>query len=459
MDAEVKKDILYRPCIDIERNYNTDGFIAKDTKITGLEKSQDIYSTRSELLKRKSQSVVNELLKVMDVVEALPLALPDIFRDILEPMTFLAELNSLELDTIYEEDIISQLEEKDIVTYHAQSAEKSSSSDSEIFQDNDKSDYVDSDETTYRPFDIEISTIAAKPVSMQLRDQYLGDLSDITAEFARNLNGSIQGYLYPLSTILNELGLESPDYLNFEYEGESVIGIDRNLLHLNDRIVIQESVTEQLAALMAKTHRQSALLDAIRAFDAAEALRERYYSEEYNLEIKTDIDIFNNNLLKKSRDSSEAAYRQAKINLFKFLDSSVEIMKDICSKKLEAQQAKAILLKNNVNIYAHKAFETVGVENSASDTQKSASKISAQTEDIEKNGPPTTIYATNLDKNPIKDTKKAVFEALDIGKTAETAKNTIKNEVKAVISEQNAKIREEINASLGNLNENLTKIL
>ena len=409
MDTEVKKDILYRPYIDIERNYDTDGFIAEDTKITGLEKSQDIYSTRSEILKRKSQSVVNELLKVMDVVEALPLALPDIFRDILEPMTFLAELNSLELDTIYEEDIMSQLEEKGVVTYPAESAETSSNSDSGVSQDTDKSCYDDSDEIKYRPLDIEISTIAAKSVSMQLREQYLGDLTDITAEFAKNLNGAMQGYLYPLSTILNELGLDSPDYLNFEYEGESVLGIGRNLLHLNDRIVIQESVTEQLALLMTKTHCQSALLDAIRAFDAAEALRERYYSEEYNLEIKTDTDIFNNNLLKKSRDSTEAAYRQAKINLFKFLDSSVEIMKDICSKKLEAQQAKAILLKNNVNIYAHKVFETVGVENSASDMQKSVSKISAQTEDIEKDVPPTTIYTANPDKNPIKDTKKGSF--------------------------------------------------
>ena len=453
MDTEAKKDILYKPLIDIDRDYSTDGKLASDTEYKISEKSTYIYPTRSEILKKNSQSVVSGLLKVIDVIEALPLELPEIFRNILEPMTFLSELNSLEIDSIYEEDIIAQLEGRGIETYPSRSV--ISSIESGTYIDNEAAET----DATYRPLDIEISTIAAKPVSSQCREQYLNDLTDITIEFTKNLNGAMQGYLYPLSTILNELGLDSPDYLNFEYEGESVSGIDRNLMHLNDRIVIQEAVTCQMSALMAKTHNQSVLLDAIRAFDAAEALRERYYSEEYNLNIRSDTDIFNNNLLKKSRESSEAAYRQAKINLFKFLDSSVEILKDICSKKLEAQEAKAILLKNDINIYAHKVFETVGVENSASDVQKSTSKIAAQTEDIEKSGPPATIYASDAGKNPVKTTKKAVFEALDIGKTAETVKNTIKNETEKVLSEQNAKIKDEINASLGQLSNNLGRIL
>ena len=171
------------------------------------------------------------------------------------------------------------------------------------------------------------------------------------------------------------------------------------------------------------------------------------------------MDIFSNNLLKKARDSSEAAYRQAKINLFKFLDSSVETMRDICSKKLEAQEAKAILLKNNVNIYAHREFETSGVENSASNQGQIPSKIQPQTDDIEKSELPGPQSVNSISKVPVKDTQKALFEALDISKSAENAINSVINEVKNEISEQNDKIKDEINASLSKLTDNLAEIL
>ena len=455
MDTKAKKDILYRPSDEIVRDYKTDGFIEGKSGYVGLEKSQEIYPTRSEIIKRNGQGVVNELLKVMNIIEALPLELPGIFRNILEPMTILIELNSLEIDSIYEEDVLAQLEGK-----YVESCLPQPTIESDSFSGNkDTENGSANSDITYKPFDIEVSTIAAKPVSYQCREQYLSDLNDITLEFAKKLNGAMQGYLYPLSTILNELGLDSPDYLNFSYEGESVTGIERNIQHLSDRIVIQECVTEQLSALMSKTHSQAVLLDAIKAFDAAEALRERYYSEEYNLNIKTDMDIFSNNLLKKARDSSEAAYRQAKINLFKFLDSSVETMRDICSKKLEAQEAKAILLKNNVNIYAHREFETSGIENSASNQGQIPSKIQPQTDDIEKSELPGPQSVNSISKVPVKDTQKALFEALDIRKTAENAKNSVKNEAKNEISEQNDKIKDEINASLSKLTDNLAEIL
>ena len=105
MDTGAKKNILYRPSDEIVRDYKTDGFIAGKSEYVGLEKSQDIYPTRSEIIKRNGQGVVSELLKVMNIIEALPLELPEIFRNILEPMTILVELNSLEIDNIYEEDI------------------------------------------------------------------------------------------------------------------------------------------------------------------------------------------------------------------------------------------------------------------------------------------------------------------------------------------------------------------
>ena len=363
MDVENKNNIFYRPNVEIERDYSTDGAIRNE--LIRQEESpaaQEISSVKLERLKEKTKETVDELLKIRDIIDVLPLDLPEILNGIIEPITLLNELNLLEIDDILERDYIDQLNEVGVETFPSGVEEYKASNQESL------DGVIETTEEDMPDFDIVVTTIAAKSISSQCREEYLRDITDITSEFSRNLNGAMQGYIYPLSTILNELGLDSPDYLNFEYEGESIKDIPINLAHLNDRIVIQEAVTAEQNALMVKTHSTSVILDAINAFDAAEALRERYYNASYNMDISSDLDIFNNNLLQKSRENSEEAYRQAKINLFKLLDSSVELMKDISSKKLEAQQAKAILLKNGINIYEHEIFETTGVNNATGTT-------------------------------------------------------------------------------------------
>lgn len=358
MSEEIKNNIFYRPSVEIDRDYSTDGAIRNE--LVRQEESpaaQEISSVKLERLKEKTKETVDELLKIRDIIEILPLDLPEIINGIIEPITLLNELNLLEIDDILERDYIDQLNEVGVETFPSGVEEYKASNQEAL------TGVIETTEEDMPDFDIIVTTIAAKSISSQCREEYLRDITDITSEFSRNLNGAMQGYIYPLSTILNELGLDSPDYLNFEYEGESIKDIPINLAHLNDRIVIQEAVTAEQNALMVKTHSTSVILDAINAFDAAEALRERYYNASYNMDISSDLDIFNNNLLQKSRENSEEAYRQAKINLFKLLDSSIELMKDISSKKLEAQQAKAILLKNGINIYEHEIFETTGVNN------------------------------------------------------------------------------------------------
>lgn len=360
MDVETKNNIFYRPGVEIDKDYSTDGAIRNE--LVRQEESpaaQEVSSVKLERLKEKTKETVDELLKIRDIIDILPLDLPKILNGIIEPITLLNELNVLEIDDILERDYIDQLNEVGVDNYPA---------NIEDYKKDDAESVIETTEDNMPNFDIVVTTIAAKPISSQCREEYLRDITDITSEFSRNLNGAMQGYIYPLSTILNELGLDSPDYLNFEYEGESIKNIPINLAHLNDRIVIQETVTAEQNALMVKTHSTGTVLDAINAFDAAEAMRERYYNASYNMDISSDLDIFNNNLLQKSRENSEEAYHQAKVNLYKVLDSSVENTKDICAKKLEAQQAKAILLKNGINIYEHKIFETTGVNNAAGTT-------------------------------------------------------------------------------------------
>lgn len=363
MSEEIKNNIFYRPNVEIKRDYSTDGAIRNE--LVRQEESpaaQEISSVKLERLKEKTKETVDELLKIRDIIDVLPLDLPEILNGIIEPITLLNELNLLEIDDILERDYIDQLNKVGVETFPSGVEEYKASNQEAL------TGVIETTEEDMPDFDIVVTTIAAKSISSQCREEYLRDITDITSEFSRNLNGAMQGYIYPLSTILNELGLDSPDYLNFEYEGESIKDIPINLAHLNDRIVIQEAVTAEQNALMVKTHSTSVILDAINAFDAAESLRERYYNASYNMDISSDLDIFNNNLLQKSRENSEEAYRQTKINLFKLLDSSVELMKDISSKKLEAQQAKAILLKNGINIYEHKIFDTTGVNNATGTT-------------------------------------------------------------------------------------------
>jgi hypothetical protein len=89
----------------------------------------------------------------------------------------------------------------------------------------------------------------------------------------------------------------------------------------------------------------------LRAWHAAEAQRERYYSEKYK-DSANYTESHSNALLRESRALYDSAYSSALYNMYKYLNSSVMIVNDVLNMTVKEAQAKAMLLKSGVNIFA-----------------------------------------------------------------------------------------------------------
>ena len=353
----IKNNIFYRPEIGIERSYQTTGELKSPDVALMVEK--DTYpKTNLESLVIETRSAIERLVETRKVTNLLPLTVPKLIDDIIQPLAILLELNLRELnDMVRDEDNENNVDIYESPVYESSSSDVATGESVE--EENGAGEYDD------EPFDIEFRVVKSKTNAEMCREQYLRDLTDIIDDFSMGLNGVMQGYIYPLNTIMAILGINKADYLSYEYEGESVTDIPINLAHLNDRIVIQDTIVAEKVSLFEKTHDRSATLNTIKAFDAAELLRERYYNESYIDDVKDELDIYSNNLLEKARKSADSAYKIAKTNLFKHLDSTNSILKDICLARLESMQGKAVLLKNGVDIYSRKDYEISGIINTA----------------------------------------------------------------------------------------------
>lgn len=365
MDETVKNDIFYRPRLEVERNYETSGTVSSPERANQAKEENFGPRNPLEIIQNNSKDTLERLLSIRKVTYLLPDSTPRIIDNILEPLSLLLELNIIELEELIEQEENEGREEvireEPISDTNEEGSESSTSSET---SDGDVSDEEADFESDLEAFDIDIRVEKAKTNAEMCREQYLRDISDIVDDFSMGLNAVMQGYIYPLNTTLNVLGIANPDYLNYEYEGESVTDIPLSMMHLNDRIVIQDTLVAEKASLFEKTHDETSMMNIIKTLDAAEMLRERYYNESYIDDVKDELDLYSNNLLEKSRNNANSAYRQAKTNLFKHLDGTVSILKDICSEKLESQQAKAILLKNGVDIFNRKDYEISGVAKS-----------------------------------------------------------------------------------------------
>lgn len=351
----IKDNIFYRPKIEIAKSYQTTRELKNPSVAENVELSNEEYpKTNLESLIIDTQDTLVRLLEIRKVTQFLPLTVPKLIDDIIQPLAIILELNSIELnDLVKAEETIDVYESPVSINVN------------DFTSVDEEEDDTTSDDTSDEAFNIEFQVVKSKTNAEMCREQYLRDITDIIDDFSMGLNGIMQGYIYPLNTIMSVLGINSADYLNFEYDGESVTDIPLNLAHLNDRIVIQDTMVAEKASLFEKTHGHSSTLNVIKTLDAAEMLRERYYNEPYIDDVKDELDIYSNNLLEKSRKSADSAYKAAKTNLFKHLDSTNAVLKDICLEKLESMQAKAILLKNGVDIYNRKDYELSGIINTA----------------------------------------------------------------------------------------------
>lgn len=354
---ETKYNVFYKPDISIERRYDTTGTIPHPLEPS---RQDNVHKTENEDILSRAIKTQDDLLQIRKVLGLLPPKTNEILKDIIDKLIFQAEEEKEELGKIIEADKKEE-ESKNpekphggIEEYPEEPIEEKPESQN-FWEDPD-------------PMDLDIKIIAVKDIGDLAYEQYLKDSTEIKEDFVNKMNYVIQEYLSPLLNMISEIGLDGVEYLNLDYEGESITGIQPNDKHVHDTIVRNQLIVNEKNRKFSKTHSPNVTIATMIAFDVTSQERVQYYKEDYDLGIINISGIYKRNMLQECRNEYEAKYFIAKANMYKYLNSTVELTSDILTKALNTNAGKCHLLANNVNIYARRLYEEVGYVNSANDT-------------------------------------------------------------------------------------------
>ena len=347
---EQELSILYRPRINIERDYHSDGIIQHEPvqnipeEVIEEQKLIPDIPTPLEQVATEARQTAAQLLRIRNITEVLPPPIQDTTQKL--------------IDTVITTTLVDLIEVEDI--------EKEKKYD--VYPSTEE----EPDETETEPDDWPVMTSSDftfvveenKDVWDLAREQYLSDSIAMANMFSEAYNDKLQGYVYQLISAMDEIGLTDIAMLNQPYEGESVTGIPPNYQHLNDIIAREQEVLSDYADLFRKTHDSNATQTIFTAFDVISQERVRYLKEQYaNKPADSYIDVYDRDYLADSRTEYERKYVAARTNVYKFLRSAVEMSAAMFDAHLRLAISKCSLLAKDVNIFAKKEYEVETVSN------------------------------------------------------------------------------------------------
>lgn len=404
---DIKKDIFYRPQIDIERNYDTIGTIPKTTP---EEEPQAETPSDEEKLIERADEIEDALIRIRGVLPLLPEGVPEILRDIVDKLIFQTED---EKDTI---ETIEEKPEEERTDVYENDTESEGIDPEEPIIDDDGFIWNMSEPDTYT-----IKVVRCKENSDLALEQYLKDSLDIKEYFATKLNGILEEYIYPLLSVMGEAGVNNVAYLNMEYDGTCVTGYDTDDRHLNDTIARNQTIVNEQTRLFEKTHDANTTLAILMAFDVTAQERIRYYEEQYDMGVDNFVSMYKRNTLEKVRKQYNYKYDKARANVLKYLDSAAELTRNILVNSLDANTAKCYLLTQDVNIFAKTEYQAAAYENA---TNFGAAEVAS--------GINTTVTKATETTNQSSSTASSLTDSLsssinDLKNTASDAINSILN--------------------------------
>ena len=218
------------------------------------------------------------------------------------------------------------------------------------------------------PTNIVLEVTTPKTLVEIAQETYKKDQIDLQKYYVEKMRSALQKYFQHQLAVMAELGIGDIDLLTQSYDGENVIVSDNNYRHLHDTIIRSQLQRKQKSMFFKKVANTDQTLTHMRAWNAAEKEKEHYYDEAYG-DSTNFIDSESNSLLRQARSDYEAAYNNGLYNMFRYLDSSVQITEDILDHTIIESKAKAKLLKEGVNIFKTAEYTTQGTDTSVSTTQ------------------------------------------------------------------------------------------
>lgn len=259
-----------------------------------------------------------------------------------------------------------------------------------------------------------------KTIVELIQDGYVKDQIELEKYYVQKLQTIMQKYFQQMMAIMADCGVSSIDDLTKDFDGDYVeIPEGKGLEHLRDYIVRSQVQRNQISRMFHKTHSTDKTLMHMRSWHAANEQRKRYYSEEYK-DSSNFTESHSNSLLRESRATYDNAYEASLYDMYKYLNSSVMITNDILDLTTKEAQAKAELLKNNVDIYAFDQSEAEFAKLATDAGQLGDGKGSGFDKDETK----------AEDKDGEKDSDKKEDESTDGDKTEQASDEQYENDVK-----------------------------
>ena len=183
------------------------------------------------------------------------------------------------------------------------------------------------------------------------QEGYAKDQIDLQKYYLQQMRLALQRYFQHQFAFMAELGLAEVDMLTQNYDGNAVKGMSANDQHLHDTIIRSQIQRNQKARYFKKLANIEQTLTHMRNWNAAEKLRERYYSEAYG-DSTQFVDSEANAVLRQNRSEYDAGYKASLYNMYKYLNSSVAMTEDILDHVLLESKSKAKLIKAGIDIFA-----------------------------------------------------------------------------------------------------------
>ena len=214
-----------------------------------------------------------------------------------------------------------------------------------------------------------------KTLVQLIQDDYNKDIIQLQEDYLERLQMIMRQYYQQMLMLVADSGVESVKELIQEFDGNAVVIPPGNSLeHCRDHIVRSQIVRKQKTSLFKKTHTVDETIMHLRAWHAAEAQRERYYGEGYK-DSSEYTQSHSNALLREARADYDKRYKNALYNTYKYLNSSAIVLNDILDDSVKEAQAKAMLIKNGVDIYATNSLFVKVTNDTIADNVTDASGI------------------------------------------------------------------------------------
>ena len=199
-----------------------------------------------------------------------------------------------------------------------------------------------------------------KTLVQLIQEGYSKDQIQLDQYYLQHLQIIMQKYFQQMLAIMADTGLSDINDLTEDFDGEYVkVPGGKDLEHLRDYISRSQVIRKQKMSLFRKTHCTDKTLSHMRAWHAAAKQRERYYGENYK-DSGTYTESHSNALLRESRSIYDKSYSSALYNMYKYLNSSVVMTNDVLNMTIKEAQAKAMLLKEGVDVFAKEPLQLHG---------------------------------------------------------------------------------------------------